>query len=61
MRIEELGALGMACYDSDFVGIIEGKMSINKDLKIGNSRGQRKRWGEKSPSMRVCIEDYGQK
>ena len=58
MRVEELGTLAMAGYDSGFVSIVESEMSVDEDLKIRDGCRKRERWSEKSPCMRVCVEDY---
>ena len=36
-RVEVDSTLAVACYDSDFVGVIEGEVCIDEDTEVSNS------------------------
>ena len=50
----------MRGYDCYFVAVVEGKVGIDKDEKVGDGHGERESGREKGPGVWICVEDYGQ-
>ena len=58
--VEKLGALGVAGYHGDLVGVVEGEVGVDEDEEVCYRFGEREGVGEESPGVRVRVEDYGQ-
>lgn len=59
-RVEEFGAAGVGGDYADFVGVVEGEVGVDEDEEVGDGGGEGEGWGEKSPCVRVGVEDDGQ-
>ncbi len=53
--------MNVARYDSDLVRMVEGKVSVDEDLEVGDRFGEREAVGKESPCMWVRVEYDGQK
>lgn len=58
-RIEEFGAAGVGGDHADFVGVVEGEVRVDEDEEVGDGGGEGEGRGEKSPGVRVGVEDDG--